>query len=110
MRLLVVPLAGDRFEVEVEPTSTVLDVKASVAKQGGCPVERQRLFFCGQELHDGATCSSIVDCGVTNESTLHLVPRDLVEVVGGGAAAGRSGCGAPIRLTARPAAKGRSAV
>ena len=70
MRLFVVALSGDRLEVEVEPTATVLDLKQSISARRGLPVDRQRLVFCGKELEDDHT---IEQCGAAADSVLHLV-------------------------------------
>ena len=45
MRLFVVALSGDRLEVEVEPTATVLDVKQSISARSGLPVAHGQLFL-----------------------------------------------------------------
>ncbi|ORY84467.1 ribosomal protein S27a-domain-containing protein [Protomyces lactucae-debilis] len=64
-------IKGDStFALNVASEASVLDTKAQVATQVGCPLEGQRLIFAGQQLEDG---QALADYGIQQASTIQLV-------------------------------------
>ncbi len=65
MQLLVRVPGGKHLAVDVETTSSVLDLKTKISSLEGVPVENQRLLFCTRELtnEDGLTMEegSLID-------------------------------------------------
>lgn len=66
-------LTGKNFELEVEPSNTIGDVKNKIRAKEGIPREDQRLFVDKLECKDDET--ALMDCDVKNGSTLNLVLR-----------------------------------
>jgi len=64
--------------LDVEENSTVESVKALFAEKEGVTVEDQRLVFAGKQLEDEST---LVECGISKEDTLHLSLRLLGGII-----------------------------
>lgn len=60
MQIFVKTLTGRSIILDVDPLSTVLDLKAKIFDKEGVPVLEQRLIFSGKQLLDESTLSS---CG-----------------------------------------------
>ena len=64
------------LELEVQPSDTILDVKAKIHINKGMathiPIDRQMLFFLGKELEDER---SLLDCNIRKSYVLHLSLR-----------------------------------
>jgi ubiquitin C len=71
LKFFVKTLSGKTINFEMEASDTIKNVKTKIHKREGTPLNQQRLGFAGYELEDSHTLS---DC-ISNESTLHLVPR-----------------------------------
>ena len=72
MQLFVKTLTGQTLTIDVEPKSTIFDVKLGIQRCNGCPPEQQRLIFAGKSLEDGLTLRYY---GIQHEATLHIVLR-----------------------------------
>ena len=70
MEVCVKSLTGTVLTLKVGPSDTIKSLKALIQKERGIPPDQQHLLFAGKKLDDDRTLS---DCGVKNESTLHLV-------------------------------------
>lgn len=63
--------SGDsKYEITVDPTSTVEDLKVIISAKADVPPERQRLIYSGKVLKDTETVSSYK---IQNGHTVHLV-------------------------------------
>ena len=72
MQLFVKTLTGQTLTIDVEPKSTIFDVKLGIQRCNGCPPEQQRLIFAGKSLEDGLTLRAY---NIQHEATLHIVLR-----------------------------------
>ena len=86
--LFIKTLSGQTLSLTVAPTDTVRDLKAQIQDKQGILESLQCLVAAGRQLNDSLTIS---ECGVQNQSVLHLVlhvPREelihlVVEADGG---------------------------
>ncbi|XP_046654694.1 uncharacterized protein LOC124348508 [Daphnia pulicaria] len=68
--ILVKTLTGKTISFKIKVTARAKDVKEKVLCKEGIALEKQRLIFAGRQLEDQ---DILVDFGITNDSTLHLV-------------------------------------
>lgn len=61
---------GKMFTLELDPSSTINEVKSRIRDKAGIPEETQRLIFAGRELEDGRT---LMDYNIKIGDTLHLL-------------------------------------
>ncbi len=71
--IFIKALAGAPLKVKVEAATTVLELK-QLCNELQHPVHQQRLIHRGKELRDD---ESIAQCRIQDESTVHLVLRDI---------------------------------
>ncbi|PKK78351.1 ubiquitin-like protein [Rhizophagus irregularis] len=71
IKLYVKKKDGKVIEFLLDENDTIHDVKQMIVRSFGkiIPVSKQRLLFCGEQLHDSSTLKS---CNIQNESTLEL--------------------------------------
>ena len=69
MKILIRLLTGRIISLNVEPTDTILCVKAIIHNIDGIPSDQQKLIYNGNELED---CKTLAECNIQNESTLNL--------------------------------------
>lgn len=72
MQIFVKNRYGVKVTLEVEPSSTIEEVKTKIQDKTGWPPENMRLLFLGKILEDGCTLS---DYYIQKESTIQLCIR-----------------------------------
>ncbi|XP_038210395.1 ubiquitin-like protein 4A [Zerene cesonia] len=73
MKLTIKKLQGEEFNVEVEPTTTILEIKKNIAVKYKISVSLQKLLYMGRALIDDQTISSYP--AIKNGTKLHLIVR-----------------------------------
>jgi len=71
MKISVKVVNGTTFSVEIEPSDTILYMKAMIQTKEGIPIVEQRLVFAGKQLENEFT---LADYNIQNERIIHLVP------------------------------------
>jgi len=73
MNIVVRPLGGDQFIVQIAANATIGFLKHTIQLQQGFPVPHQRLIFNGKQL---ASDSTVDACGFQPDDAVHLVLRN----------------------------------
>ena len=76
--IYVKTLTGKIFNVEIEYSYTVEDLKKILQDMEGYPLEAQRIIFAGKQLEDERL---LVDYSICKETTLHLVLREFINTL-----------------------------
>ena len=72
IHLFIKTLTGKTMTIVIQPTDTVLELKKKIEEKEGLQISHQCLICGGKALGDELT---IHNCGVQNQSVLHLVLR-----------------------------------
>lgn len=72
MQIFVRMLTGRLLTLDVDLSFTVQHVKALIYREDGLFSDQQRLIWAGRQLSDEST---LAECGIARESTLHVVLR-----------------------------------
>ena len=79
MQIFVLTYTGKVVSLDVEASDTIEIIKTKVQNEEGVSPNQQLLIFAGIHLVDGFT---LLDYGIQNESTLHLILRVKDAVIG----------------------------
>ena len=66
--------SGKILTLRLETTNTIYNIKTIIQKKESIPPDEQQLMFDGEQLQNYSTIS---DCSIKNESTLHLERKQL---------------------------------
>ena len=74
MRVYVKNLHGVTVTLEVEPKTTIAEVKKQIQDKQGWLPENMRLLYAGKQLDDGRT---LADYNIQQECTIHICMQAL---------------------------------
>lgn len=69
MIIIVKTLSGKDINLDVEPTTMIINIKIKISESERYPLEQQRLFYRGRELKDNKTLENY---NIINESIFNL--------------------------------------
>ncbi|CAE7238516.1 UBB [Symbiodinium pilosum] len=70
MQIFIETLTCKRIALDVSPSDSIASVKATLQEREGCPVDRQRLIFGGQQLKDECT---LADYKIESDALVTLI-------------------------------------
>ena len=71
-QIYVITLSGKTMVLEVEDTTTILQLKNMIEEKENIKTHEQRIFYCGKQLENPHTMSFY---NLTQHNTLHLLIR-----------------------------------